>query len=51
MKVYEVYCGNFDCSARAAGRTFQVPDAELLDGELWLCPQCRPATRRPARKL
>jgi hypothetical protein len=40
---YEVYCGNFDCPTRIAGKTFVVEDGvDLVDGELWLCEDCRP---------
>jgi hypothetical protein len=40
---YEVYCGNFDCPTRLAGNTFIVEEGiDLVDGELWLCENCRP---------
>jgi hypothetical protein len=39
---YDVYCGNFDCPTRAELLTFRVTEADLVDGEVWLCPRCRP---------
>ena len=43
-RYYHVYCGNHECSSRLAGKTHWVADSDLGDGEIWLCPDCRPAT-------
>jgi hypothetical protein len=44
-RTYEVYCGNYDCPTRTAGRTFTVTEgADLVDGEVWLCAICRAAS-------
>jgi hypothetical protein len=40
---YEVYCGNYECPSRLALRLWSVADADLIDGEVWLCEDCRPA--------
>lgn len=43
-RTYDVYCGNYECPSRLAGRTFTVTEGfDLIDGELWLCPSCREA--------
>ena len=39
---YEVYCGNFECESRLALKLWSVADDDLVDGELWLCANCRP---------
>ena len=53
--VYEVYCGNWECETRREewvnrwgeleiGKRFDVVDGvDLIDGEVWYCPDCRPA--------
>jgi hypothetical protein len=41
-RTYSIYCGNFDCPTRIAGRLFALTIDEIPDGELWLCPECRP---------
>ena len=42
-RAYAVYCGNYDCPSRLAGKTFIVTEGfDLIDGEVWLCQQCRP---------
>lgn len=38
---YEVYCGNYECPTRLALETHLVSDSDLIDGEVWLCPDCR----------
>ena len=41
-RMYEVYCGNYECPTRIAHKTHWVADSELGDdGEVWLCPDCR----------
>jgi hypothetical protein len=42
-RTYSIYCGNFDCPTRIAGRTFTLTIDEIPDGQIWLCPDCRPS--------
>ena len=39
-RTFEVYCGNFDCPSRAELMLWRVPESDLVDGEVWLCPRC-----------
>jgi hypothetical protein len=41
-RVYQVYCGNYECRSRLAGETHTVPDSDMEDGVVWLCRSCRP---------
>ena len=48
-RTYEVYCGNYDCPSRLALKLWPVRDGvDLIDGEVWLCPDCQEAAERSA---
>jgi hypothetical protein len=44
-RMYEIYCGNYDCTTRLAGVTHKVFDSEMEDGVVWVCPVCRARER------
>ena len=50
MTTYSIYCGNHDCPSRTElvdtpagqqyGRTFDVFEDDIPDGEVWECIDC-----------